>query len=235
MKLSILMPVYNEKPWVGLIIEKVLRQAIPGISSVELIVVDDGSTDGTKEVIEDLARRHLGRLRPIFHEKNGGKGAAIRSALSAMTGDVCIIQDGDMEYDPADYPGVLAPIIDGRADCVYGSRFIGSQPKRVLLFWHYVGNKIVTLFSNIATDLNLTDIETGCKAFRSEILKGLSIVSNDFGFEPEITAKVARRRCRIYEVGINYNGRTYAEGKKITWVDGLKAVVTIFRFWLIRD
>jgi glycosyltransferase involved in cell wall biosynthesis len=235
MKLSILMAVFNEKEWIQRVVLKVLSQSVPGIQDKELIIVDDGSTDGTTEVIASLAAQFPREIVAVRHQRNLGKGAAIRSAIARMTGDYCIIQDADLEYSPEDYPLVLEPIIHGRADCVYGSRFIGSQPKRVLFFWHYVGNKFITLLSNIFTNLNFTDIETGYKAFRAQVLKGISLRSNDFGFEVEITARIAQQQCRVYEVGINYNGRTYREGKKINWVDGFKAIFAILRFGLIKD
>lgn len=235
MKLSVLMPVYNEGRWIESVVSKVLRQQVSGIDEVEVVIVDDGSTDSTTEIIKSLASKFPRTIHAIFHERNRGKGAAIRSAASRMTGDICIVQDADLEYDPCDYPLVLEAIIEGRAECVYGSRFMGSQPKRVLFFWHYVGNRFLTLLSNMLTNLNLTDVETGVKAFRAEILKTTPIRSNRFGFEPEITAKIAKRGCRVYEVGINYNGRTYEEGKKISWTDGVKAIFTIFKFWLLSD
>jgi glycosyltransferase involved in cell wall biosynthesis len=235
MKLSVLMPVYNEGRWIESVVSKVLKQQVSGIDELELIIVDDGSTDGTTEIIKSLAAKFPRRVQPIFHEKNRGKGAAIRSAASRMTGDICIVQDADLEYDPCDYPLVLEALIEGRAECVYGSRFMGSQPKRVLFFWHYVGNRFLTLLSNMLTNLNLTDVETGVKAFRADILKTTPIRSNRFGFDPEITAKIAKRGCRVYEVGINYNERTYEEGKKISWTDGVKAIFTIFKFWLVSD
>lgn len=229
------MPVYNEQRWLKKIVELVLSQDVPDITQKELIIVDDGSTDGSQEVVKKLAQEFPQQIRAFFHENNRGKGAALRTAIQEMTGDVCIIQDADMEYDPADYPLVLGPIIDGRADCVYGSRFVTTQAKRVLFFWHAVGNNILTLYSNMLTNSTFTDIETCYKAFRCDLLKSIPIRSQRFGFEPEITAKIARRKCRIYEVGITYNGRTYAEGKKITWRDGFVAMATILRFWLIDD
>ena len=235
MKLSVLMPVYNEKQWLDKIVPKVLNQRVAGIEDIELIIVDDGSKDGTQDIVRALAKQHPQKIVAIFHPQNMGKGAAIISAIDAMTGDVCIVQDADLEYDPNDYPLVLEPIVDGRADCVYGSRFVGSQSKRVLYFWHYLGNKFLTLFSNIFSNLNFTDMETGYKAFRCDILKTIPIRSKRFGFEPEITAKIARRKCRIFEVGISYRGRTYEEGKKITWVDGVKAIFTILKFWIVDD
>lgn len=235
MKLSVLMPVFNEEEWLEKIVDKVLTQRINGIESLEIILVDDASTDKTKEIIQSLIEKYSDKIIPIYHEKNLGKGSAIKTAIKHMTGDICIIQDADWEYDPKEYPGMLEPIITGYADCVYGSRFIGSQPKRVLFFWHYVGNSFLTLLSNVFTNLNLTDMETGYKAFRCEILKSITIRCKRFGFEPEITAKIAKRKYRIYEVGISYQGRTYQEGKKITWIDGVKAIYYIIRFGLFND
>lgn len=235
MRLSILIPVYNESRYLEALIEKVLRQSILGIVVKEIVIVDDGSTDGSVTIIENLVKKYSGQIVAVFHAQNAGKGAAIRSAVEKMTGDICIIQDADWEYDPQDYPLVLEPIITGRADCVYGSRFVGAQSKRVLYFWHYVGNQVLTLLSNMCSNLNLTDMETGYKAFRADILKTIPIRSRDFGFEPEITAKIARRKCRVYEVGVSYNGRTYEEGKKIVWLDGVKAIFVILKFWLIND
>ena len=230
MKLSILMPVYNEKNSVGDIVRKVLHQKVAGIDQTELIIVDDASTDGTVEVIRELAKSHPMQVCAFYHSRNSGKGAAIHTAIEKMTGDVCIIQDADMEYDPADYGLVLEPIINGRADCVYGSRFVGSEAKRVLFFWHYLGNRFLTFLSNMFTNLNFSDIETCYKAFRCDILKSIPLECQRFGFEPEITSKIAKTKCRVYEVGIRYQGRTYGEGKKITWVDGFKAIATIIRF-----
>jgi len=235
MKLSVIIPVYNEKDTVLTVINKVFEQEVPGIENKEIIIVDDCSTDGTKELLRDIDEKVSGDIKAIFHSYNQGKGAAIRSAIDQMTGDLCIIQDADLEYSPVDYPLVLEPLIDGRADCVYGSRFAGSQAKRVLFYWHFLGNSFLTTLSNMFTNLNLTDMETCYKAFKCNILKTIPIRCERFGFEPEITAKVARRKCRIYEVGIGYRGRTYEEGKKITWLDGFKAIFTIMRFWLIDD
>ncbi len=229
------MPVYNECRWIEKVVFKVLDQRIKGIGSVELILVDDGSTDGTIEIVRKLAQQHKSQIVAVFHDKNQGKGAAIRTALAKMSGDLCIIQDADLEYDPIEYPLILEPMINGDADCVYGSRFVGTQAKRVLFFWHYVGNKFLTLLSNMFTNINLTDMETGYKAFRCDLIKTIPLRCQRFGFEPEITAKIARRKLRIYEVGISYRGRTYREGKKITWLDGFKAIFTIIRFWLIDD
>lgn len=224
MRLSVIMPVYNEAGTVREIVRRVLQTPIP----TQLIIVDDGSTDGTRDILRALGTTP-DRVAVLFHERNRGKGACIRTGLSAVTGEVVVIQDADLEYDPKDYPLLIQPIADGVADVVYGSRFLGG-PHRVLFFWHYVGNCLLTLCSNMMTDLNLTDMETGYKAFRAEVLRGLVLRSNRFGFEPEITAKVAHRGLRIYEVPISYAGRTYAEGKKITWKDGLAALWTIFRF-----
>lgn len=235
MKLSVLIPVYNEKDSLSGIVGKVLDQQVPSVRSTEVIIVDDGSTDGTGRVLTALADAHPGHVFPLRHERNQGKGAAIRTALARVTGDICLIQDADLEYDPSDYPLLLEPLINGRADVVYGSRFVGSQAKRVLFFWHYLGNQFLTLLSNMCTNLNLTDMETCYKAFRTDLLKSIPVRSERFGFEPEITAKVARRGCRIYEVGISYRGRTYEEGKKITWVDGLKAILTILKYAVVRD
>lgn len=235
MKLSVLIPAYNEQDWLEKIVDKVLRQEVPGIKSMEIVIVDDKSKDRTPAIIRDLGARYPEKVVPVFHEINMGKGAAIRSAIAKMSGDLCLIQDADLEYDPSEYPGLLEPIIQGRADCVYGSRFVGSKSKRVLFFWHYMGNKFLTLLSNMFTNLNLTDMETCYKAFRCELLKSIPLRCNRFGFEPEITAKIARRKCRIYEVGISYAGRTYEEGKKITWVDGVKAIYYIIKFGIVDD
>jgi len=229
------MPVYNEKIWIEEIVQKVIEQKVEGIDGLEIIIVDDGSTDGTHKIIQKLAQKHKKIISPAYHEYNTGKGSAIQTAIEKMNGDICIIQDADLEYNPADYPIVLEPIISGRADCVYGSRFSGYQSKRVLFFWHSVGNKFISLVSNMLTNLNFTDIETCYKAFRCDLLKSIPIQSQGFGFEVEVTAKIAKRKCRIYEVGISYSGRTYAEGKKITWVDGVKALFLIFRYGFAKD
>ncbi len=235
MRLSIIIPVYNESRYLEQIVERALAQVVQGITGKEIIIVDDGSNDGSSQIISNLAHKFSAEIVSIVHPENQGKGAAICSAVAKMTGDVCIIQDADLEYSPSDYQLILEPIISGRADCVFGSRFIGSQSKRVLYFWHYVGNQMLTLLSNMCTNLNLTDMEAGYKAFLTKTFKDIPIRSKDFGFEPEIVAKVARRKCRVYEVGISYNGRTYEEGKKIVWVDGVKAIFVILKFWLIND
>ena len=220
------MPVYNEVDTIEEIISRVKSAAI----DKEIIVVDDFSTDGTRERLEEIIQGQ-DNLKMLYHDRNKGKGAALRTGFASLTGDVVIIQDADLEYDPVEYPRLLEPILDGRADVVYGSRFLGG-PHRVLFFWHYVGNKFLTLLSNALTNLNLTDIETCYKVFRSKILKDIDFKSNRFGFEPEFTAKVAKRKLRIYEVPISYSGRTYSEGKKITWKDGLMALMQIIWYRL---
>lgn len=226
MLLSIIIPAYNEADY----LPEVLRRVEEAPFDKEIIVIDDGSTDGTDEYLRGLAANGL---KVISHKKNRGKGAAVRSGLTEARGDIIIIQDADLEYDPKDYPALLQPILEGKADVVYGSRFLGG-PHRVLFFWHSVGNSLITLISNMFTDLNLTDMETGYKAFRREVFRDIRIESDRFGFEPEITAKVAKRGYRIYEVPISYSGRSYEEGKKITWKDGIKALFTIFKFNLFR-
>lgn len=225
MKLSVIIPVYNEAKTILEIIRRV--KEVP--FEKEIIVVDDCSNDGTA----GLLKENSDGIKALFHEKNQGKGAAIRTALSHITGEIVIIQDADLEYHPSEYHRLIGPILDGVADVVYGSRFQGGT-HRVLYFWHYVGNKIVTTLSNMLTDLNLSDMETGYKVFRSEVLKKIKIESNRFGFEPEITAKIAKKGCRIYEVPISYWGRTYSEGKKINWKDGLAALYWIIKFNLFR-
>jgi len=229
------MPVFNEKRWLDKVAKKVLEQRIKGIREVEIVMVDDGSTDGTREIVQELGEQSKGKIISVFHEKNSGKGSAIHSAIEKMTGDICIIQDADLEYDPADYAFILEPLINGRADCVYGSRFVGKDSKRVLYYWHYLGNRFLTLMSNIFTNLNLTDMETCYKAFRCDLLKTIPFRCNRFGFEPEVTAKIAKRKFKIFEVGISYNGRTYEEGKKISWVDGVKAILVIIYFGIFAD
>jgi glycosyltransferase involved in cell wall biosynthesis len=223
MRLSVVIPVYNEVRTIEQVVARV--RAVP--LEKEILIVDDGSTDGTRQRLEDIVRHD--DVKVLYHERNKGKGAALRTGFAAATGDVLIIQDADLEYDPRDYTALLEPILDGRADVVYGSRFLGG-PHRVLFFWHYVGNRVLTLMSNALTNLNLTDMETGYKVFRRDILNDIPLRSNRFGFEPEFTVKVAKRMLRVYEVPISYSGRTYAEGKKITWRDGIAAIFTILRF-----
>jgi len=268
MLLSIIIPAYNERNF----IEEVIKRVSAAPYDKEIIIVDDGSKDGTRgwldsrfkvqgsslEALQDhtgvpayrrtgeeehgawrMAHRanneekpithHSNEVKVIFHEKNTGKGGAVRTGIGVARGDIIIIQDADLEYDPKDYPALLEPIIEGKADVVYGSRFLGGA-HRVHYFWHYVGNMFITLVSNMATDLNLTDMETGYKAFKREVFQGIEIKSNRFGFEPEITSKVAKKGCVVYEVPISYYGRSYEEGKKITWKDGVKAVFTIIKY-----
>jgi|TARA_B110000914_G_C15397322_1_gene415441 glycosyltransferase involved in cell wall biosynthesis len=229
MKVSIVIPCFNEVETIEKIVQAVL--SVP-LTNREIIIVDDSSTDGTKEILSTKIKDLVDKI--ILHESNQGKGAALRSGFANVTGDVVVIQDADLEYNPQEYPILLQPILDGKADVVYGSRFNGGQAHRVLYFWHYVGNQILTLLSNMFTNLNLTDMETGYKAFRIEILKQIKIEENHFGVEPELTAKFAKLGCRIYEVGISYNGRTYKEGKKINWKDGVQALWCILKYNLTR-
>lgn len=234
-RLSVLMPVYNERFTLREIVRRVLAQdGTPGISGIELIIVDDASRDGSTEIIRSLAASDA-RIKPIFHTTNQGKTAGICSAIELATGDVILFQDADLEYDPAEYSKLLRPICEGKADVVYGSRFVLSEYRRVLFFWHSVMNQFLTTLSNFFTDLTLTDMETCYKVFRAPLLKSLPIRSSGFGLEPEITAKVAKRGFRIYEVPISYAGRTYEEGKKITWTDGLWALFYMIKYWLIDD
>lgn len=223
-KLSVIVPIYNEVETLEAVVARV--QAVP--FDKEIILVDDCSTDGTREKAAELERAENVRL--FLHEKNQGKGAALRTGFANHQGDIVIIQDADMEYDPAEYARLVPPILEDKADVVYGSRFIGGRSHRVLFFWHMVGNRFLTLLSNMFTNLNLTDMETCYKVFRSEIVKKITIQEDRFGFEPEITAKIAKLRCRVYEVGISYSGRTYEEGKKIGWRDGMSAVRCILKY-----
>jgi glycosyltransferase involved in cell wall biosynthesis len=227
MKLSVVMPVYNERATLREVVARVL--AVP--LDIELICVDDGSQDGSREILAELGDRYP-QVRILLHPKNMGKGAALRRGIQESTGDFVIIQDADLEYDPAEYTRLLGPLIQGKADVVYGSRFIGAAPHRVLYFWHSVGNRILTLLSNALTNMNMSDMETCYKVFRREILQAIPIEENRFGFEPEITVKIAKRRLRVYEVGISYWGRTYEEGKKIGWKDGFRALWCLFKYTL---
>jgi glycosyltransferase involved in cell wall biosynthesis len=223
--LSVVIPCFNEAATIAQLIERV-RQA--PVASKQIIVVDDGSTDGTREQLQRL--EPAADLTLLFHGVNQGKGAALATGFAAAQGEICIVQDADLEYDPAEYPLVIGPIVAGKADVVFGSRFQGAAPHRVVYFWHRVGNGFLTLLSNMFTDLNLTDMETCYKAFRTEIIQAIAIKEKRFGFEPEITAKLAKCQYRIYEVGISYYGRTYDEGKKIGWKDGVRAIWCIFKY-----
>ncbi len=229
MRLSVLIPCFNEAGTIASIIRAVRASPVP---EIELIVVDDCSTDGSAQILRGEVAALVDKV--IFHETNQGKGAALRSGFAAASGDIILVQDADLEYDPQEYPLLLEPIIAGHADAVYGSRFMGGRPHRVVYFWHMVGNKFLTLLSNMLTNLNMTDIETCYKAFRAPILKSIQLEENRFGFEPEITAKLAKAKCRIYEVGISYRGRTYDEGKKINWRDGFRALYAILKYNLRR-
>ncbi|MFQ6108530.1 MAG: glycosyltransferase family 2 protein [Candidatus Aminicenantales bacterium] len=224
MRLSIIIPVFNEKDTIEEIVRRV--QDVDVGMEKEIIIVDDGSDDGSRQILEGMKGPYT---RVFFHEKNQGKGAALQTGFSKATGEIILVQDADLEYDPRDYPKLLEPILDGRADVVYGSRFLGG-PHRVLFFWHYVGNKMLTTLSNMLSNLNLSDMETCYKVFRKSILDKISLKSKRFGFEPEITIKLAKMRCRIYEVPISYSGRDYSEGKKIGWKDGVAAIYHILRF-----
>ena len=227
MILSIVMPVFNEKTTITTIVQRVM--AVDTGCEKELIIVDDASTDGTRELLKNLSVAGRPGIKVVLHEQNQGKGAAIQTGLQHTTGEVILIQDADLEYDPADYPRLLDPFLKGQADVVYGNRFHGGV-HRVLYFWHSLGNQVLTFLSNLLTNLNLSDMEVGYKVFRADILKRITLRSKRFGFEPEVTAKVAKLGCRIYEVPIAYHGRTYAEGKKITWKDGIAALWCLVRF-----
>ena len=225
MKVSVVIPCFNERDTIEQVVNSVRNSPI---QDIEIIVVDDGSTDGTIDVLKEKVAGLADQI--IYQPTNRGKGAALRSGFAAATGDIILVQDADLEYSPSDYPALLQPIFSGSADVVFGSRFLGGRPHRVLYFWHMVGNRFLTLLSNMFTNLNLTDLETCYKVFRAPLLKNLDLREKGFGFEPEITAKLAKTRCRIYEVGISYSGRTYEEGKKVNWKDGFRAIYAIVRY-----
>ena len=227
MKLSVVMPVYNERATLRCVIERVLSVGL----DIELLCVDDGSTDGSRQILTELQNQRP-EVRVFLQPRNMGKGAALRRGIQEASGDYLIIQDADLEYDPNDYPRLLGPLESGQADVVYGSRFVGAGPHRVLYFWHSVGNRFLTLFSNMITNLNMTDMETCYKAFRREVIQSIPIEEDRFGFEPEITVKISKRQLRVYEVGISYWGRTYAEGKKIGWRDGFRALWCLVKYAL---
>lgn len=232
MKLSVLVPVYNEEKT----LEEVVRRVCAFPKAKEIILVDDGSKDRSREILTRLqeanqrAKDPLNHIRIFFQERNQGKGAALKTALGHVTGEIVLVQDADLEYDPADYPALIEPIEKGLADVVYGTRFAGGGAHRVFFFWHSMGNRVLTLLSNMLSNLNLSDMEVGYKVFRAQVLEGIELKSRRFGFEPEITMKLAKKRCRFYEVPISYHGRTYEEGKKITWKDGVAALYYMLRF-----
>ena len=230
MKISVVIPCFNEKDTISEIIEKVKKE---NKYNKEIIVIDDFSTDGTREILNDKISEKIDKI--ILNDKNFGKGYSVRRGIKEATGDIILIQDADLEYDPFDYPRLIEPIIKGNADVVYGSRFIGSDEKRVLYFWHSVGNFFLTTLSNMLSNLNLTDMENCYKVFKSDIIKNIDLKENRFGFEPEITAKIAKKNIRIYEVGVKYHGRNYSEGKKITWKDGFSALRCIFIYNLFSN
>jgi glycosyltransferase involved in cell wall biosynthesis len=225
MKVSVVIPCFDERDTIEQVVNSVRNSPV---QDIEIIVVDDGSTDGTIDVLKEKVAGLADQI--IYQPANRGKGAALRTGFAAATGDIILVQDADLEYSPSDYPALLQPIFSGSADVVFGSRFLGGRPHRVLYFWHMVGNRFLTLLSNMFTNLNLTDLESCYKAFRAPLVKNLDLREKGFGFEPEITAKLAKTRCRIYEVGISYSGRTYEEGKKVNWKDGFRAIYAIVRY-----
>jgi glycosyltransferase involved in cell wall biosynthesis len=225
MTVSVVIPCFNERDTIAQLVRNVKEAPV---ENMEIIVVDDCSTDGTIAILQNELAPLVDQV--IYLPRNSGKGAALRAGFAAATADVILVQDADLEYDPKDYTSLLDPIFSGAADAVYGSRFMGGRPHRVLYFWHMIGNKFLTLLSNMFTNLNLTDVETGYKAFRADVVKRLELCENGFGFEPEVTAKLARTKCRIYEVGVSYSGRTYLEGKKVNWKDGFRAIYAIVRY-----
>jgi glycosyltransferase involved in cell wall biosynthesis len=225
MKVSVVIPCFNERDTIEQVVNSVRNSPV---QNIEIIIVDDGSTDGTIDVLKEKVVGVADQI--IYQPANRGKGAALRAGFAAAAGDILLVQDADLEYSPSDYPALLQPIFSGNADVVFGSRFLGGRPHRVLYFWHMVGNRFLTLLSNMFTNLNLTDLESCYKAFRAPLLKNLDLREQGFGFEPEITAKLAKTRCRIYEVGISYSGRTYEEGKKVNWKDGFRAIYAIVRY-----
>ncbi|OYQ64174.1 glycosyl transferase [Pseudanabaena sp. SR411] len=229
MRLTVVIPCYNEIETIQKIIDAVKASPVP---DCEIIIIDDYSTDGTRELLQNELHTQVDQV--IYHDRNYGKGAALRSGFAAVTGDIVIIQDADLEYDPQEYPDMIQPILDGKADIVFGSRFVSGRSRRVVYYWHMVGNHFLTMLSNMLTNINLTDMETCYKAFRREVVQSIKIEENRFGFEPEITAKVAKMGCRIYEVGISYYGRTYEEGKKIGWKDGVQAIYCILKYNLFN-
>ena len=231
MKISIVIPCFNEVNTIETVLKKVAEIELG--AKKEIIIVDDFSTDGTREHLASLEKRNPS-IKAIYHDRNQGKGVALRTGFTAASGDLIIIQDADLEYNPEEYPKLLQPIINGKSDVVYGSRFIGGESHRVLYYWHSLGNKFLTFFSNIFTNLNLSDMEVCYKVFKRELLEKIELKEDRFGFEPEFTAKISRLNCRIYEVGISYAGRTYAEGKKINWKDGVRALYVILKYGLFR-